>query len=834
MAMINLREYKKQPDRLHDIMQWAMLVAPGVVLNKNGSFMTTLAYRGPDLDSATKGELVSYISRLNNTWRRMGGGWAIFSEADHFVSTEYPQSDFDNPVPELVDQERRAGFAGETYYESDYYITLVYMPPPDFEKHAANWFFERTEAATPIASDMLKYFVTETDRILSRLQGVFKFIRKLSDDELCTYFHNCISSVRHPVAAPDPEMPAWLDTYLADKPVLPGIEPKIGDMFIGALTFTGFPRTSTPGMLDMLNSLAIPYRWVTRFIFLDKDQAESGLADIKRRWFAKRKSIVTMLKETIFNSQSIMEDPDALRKATDADAALAAVADGAVGWGFFTQTIIVTDPDIEALKRKLKALESALHHAKFVVINELERNNALEAWLGTIPGHCLQNIRKPQVHTLTLAHLFPASAVWSGSPYAGHLTKYYRRKGLNRDAPPLFQAVTNGAIPYRHDPHVLDVGHEFDIGPTGSGKSTKLNFDRLSWLRYVDAQVYSFDFKAASFALTLGVGGDFYDLGDRDTALAFQPLAGIREDAERAWSAQWIEGLLTAEGLKVDMDHRADTWDTLSRMASGTPDRQLTMSTFMTRAQHPDVKKAIKRYTVAGQLGYLFDSSHDSLRYGRWQSFEMEKLMNTEAAVAPTLTYLFHRLESRFNMGVPTLLVLDEAWSYLDDPMFAAQLGAWLLLLRSKNVKVVFATQSLAHVADSPIVSTIKESCPNRTWLANPRALDPAINALYRSFGLNERQIDIIHKMEQKREYYYTSEVGNRKYELGLGPLALTYTTLNDQSDRVFLGELMQQAHGDTQEFNRLLLQHRKLDWAVPMLDDLFAKHRGHAALQAA
>jgi type IV secretory pathway VirB4 component len=49
-----------------DSQSWACLVAPGIVLDKDGSFQRTLLYRGPDLDSATEAELVSVTARLNS------------------------------------------------------------------------------------------------------------------------------------------------------------------------------------------------------------------------------------------------------------------------------------------------------------------------------------------------------------------------------------------------------------------------------------------------------------------------------------------------------------------------------------------------------------------------------------------------------------------------------------------------------------------------------------------------------------------------------------------------------------------------------------------------
>ena len=54
--MLNLAEYRLRGDRLADHLPWAALVAPGVVLNKDGSFQRTLKFRGPDLESATEAE----------------------------------------------------------------------------------------------------------------------------------------------------------------------------------------------------------------------------------------------------------------------------------------------------------------------------------------------------------------------------------------------------------------------------------------------------------------------------------------------------------------------------------------------------------------------------------------------------------------------------------------------------------------------------------------------------------------------------------------------------------------------------------------------------------
>ena len=93
-AMMNLAEYRRSTTQLADFLPWAALVDEGVVLNKDGSFQRTAKFRGPDLDSAVPAELVGVAGRLNNAFRRLGSGWAVFVEAQRHAAGRYPQSQF--------------------------------------------------------------------------------------------------------------------------------------------------------------------------------------------------------------------------------------------------------------------------------------------------------------------------------------------------------------------------------------------------------------------------------------------------------------------------------------------------------------------------------------------------------------------------------------------------------------------------------------------------------------------------------------------------------------------------------------------------------------------
>jgi len=170
--MMSLQEYRTKSASLADFLPWVALVGPGVVLNKDGSFQRTARFRGPDLDSATPAELVAVTSRLNNALRRLGSGWAVFVEAQRTAAQAYPQSRFPDPVSALVDRERREQFREEgAHFESGYYLTLLWMPPPEEAARAEGWLYEGKASTGVDPKELVKSFADRTDRVLHLVEG---------------------------------------------------------------------------------------------------------------------------------------------------------------------------------------------------------------------------------------------------------------------------------------------------------------------------------------------------------------------------------------------------------------------------------------------------------------------------------------------------------------------------------------------------------------------------------------------------------------------------------------------------------------------------------------
>lgn len=772
-----LDEQRRRPASLADHLPWAALVAPGVVLNKDGAFTTAFRFRGPDLESSTEDELMGVRARLNNALKRLGTGWCLHMEARRRAAAAYPESPFDLDVAWLLDAERRERFdGGEPAFETDFRLALTWLPPADETRRIERWLFDGLARAGGDWRQALETFRREAATVFDLLADALAEITPLDDGELLTWLHDCVSP--RALAVTPPAEPMFLDALLADAGLTGGVAPRLGEAHLRVVSVRGLPATTRPGLLDALGALPFPYRWTSRWIGLDKAAAEQEIVRLRKRWFAKRKGVGVLLREAITREEVPLLDTDAATKTEECDGALAALGAESCAFGYLTLTVTVLDEDEAAAAAKARAVEAALNARGLVA--RTEDLNAVEAWLGSLPGEPYADVRRPLVSTLNLADLLPVSAVWAGPE---------RDEALG--GPPLATARTTGSTPFRLVLHVGDVGHAMVVGPTGSGKSALLSFLALQWFRYPDARVVFFDKGRSARAATLAAGGCWRAL-EAGAAFALRPLARIDDEAERAWASEWIAETVRLAGLEPVPRVREEIWAALTALA-GSPAGQRTLTVFCALVQDRAVAAALEPLTLKGPHGALLDGDGPAPVDGRFDTFELEGLMATPTATAPVLSALFHYLERGFD-GRPTLLVLDEAWLFLDDTAFAARIRDWLKTLRKKRVAVVFATQSLEDVAASSIAATLIESCPTQVFLPNPRALEPGSAALYRGFGLNRRQLELIAFATPRRAYYWRQPRGRRLFDLRLSGVALALCGAGSPEDQTLIDDILARA----------------------------------------
>jgi len=810
--MLFLNEHQRAPERLADYLPWAGLVAPGVVEQKDGLLQATIAFRAPDLSSSTKGELVASSARLNNFLKRLGSGWTVFVEAQRRSARDYPESSFPEKTSALVDEERRRMFEAEgSHYESSYFLTLVYAPPKEKKQKVLGWLFESgedEEEEKKSPEEYLERFQNRLEELESLLKGVFPMVERLGDQATLEYLHSTVSTKRQPIAVP--ETPFYLDALLVDQPLEVGLELQLGETFLQTVVVQGFPSETVPGILDQLNRLQFPYRWSTRWKPYDKQDARSELKKYQKRWYSQRQGILSVISQLGGGEGSALQNSDAVRKAEDADAALQELGSDAVAFGEFTQSVTVWGDTRDQVAERAKTVETVVQSQGFTTIRE--SFNALEAWLGSLPGHVYANKRRPLIHSLNVAHLVPSSAVWSGPEENEHL-----------EAPAHVQAATTGGTPFRLTTNVGDVGHTLVLGPTGAGKSTLLSLLALQWRRY-HGQVFIFDKGRSSRAATLAVGGEFFNLDVGGEEVAFQPLGEIDDKGERIWARDWVLEILEAEGVKATPERKERISRALQRLAER--DREFrTLGGLRALVQDKVIKQGLGEFAGDGAYASLFDADDEQFALSDWVTFEMSELMDVEGVVAPALSYLFHRVEQRWD-GTPTMMILDEAWLFLDNPQFRGKIREWLKVARKHNVYVVFATQQISDALDSEVSPVILENCLTRILLPNSRALNPSLAEYYRELGLNEQQVRLLANAQPKREYYYSSPRGNRLFELGLEhtPATLALCGSSAPEDQEMMDAILER-HGKA-DFAEWFFREKDLAWAA----DAVARDDGEAA----
>ncbi|HEY6925245.1 MAG TPA: conjugal transfer protein TrbE [Steroidobacteraceae bacterium] len=780
--MLNLKQFRDRTQGLPDLLNFALLPEDGILQNKDGSLTVCWYFRGEDMDSATHAELAGISARLNAILCGLGNGWMLNCDAIRKPATTYAAGGhWPDRTSWLIDEERRQQYEQEgAHFETTYALSLTYLPPLRTSNKIIEMIYEdeaRDDSLEGFAARILEQFRRQIDDFesalsstlpLRRMRGLRRTDeagREYIEDELLQYLDFCISGVLRPVRLPT--VPMYLDAVIGAHPFYGGIAPRVGDMYLAIVAIDGFPHDSYPGILHQLDSLGYEYRWSTRFIFLDPQQARSVINGVRRRWQQKQRG----LKDQVFNTSTGAIDLDALEMTEDAQSAIGEAESNQVRFGYYTSCVVMMHGNRELLLEQAREVRKALLNLGFGA--RIEDINAAEAFLGSIPGHGYPNVRRPILHTLNLADLLPITAVWAG-PQDNPCPFY------PPNSPPLSYAATVGSTPFRISLHVGDVGHTLMIGKTGGGKSTALNFLLAQQFRYPEAQVFTFDKGYSSYVLVNACGGTYYDIGADDSGLAFCPLKHIDTASDQAWAAEWIEIMLILQGINVTPSLRQMVYEAVIRL---TRSPRRTLTEFVAELQDDGMRQALSHYTLAGPMGSLLDAEEDSLVVGAFQAFEMEHLMNMgEKNIVPVLLYLFRQIEARMD-GRPTLVALDECWLMLAHPLFREKVREWLKTWRKKNALVFLATQELADVMNSPIRDAILASCPTKILLPNPEAHESSSRPMYELIGLNDREIQLIANSTVKRDYYYKSPLGRRIFSFGFGPVALSFVGASGQED---------------------------------------------------
>lgn len=778
-----LKKYRNKQPSFADLLNYAGVIEDGIILNKDGSLMAAWYYRGQDLATVSNDERNRISAHINAALVKLGSEWCLHQDVIRVESKNYPkakESHFPDIITRLIDEERRMQFESEgRHYENIYTITLTYLPEKAKQAKFGEMMYADNQKQKNSAADIaLKNFKTGINDFIDRINSVLRLYRLKGEsyidefgqehinDLFLGHIHHTITGESHPINLP--VCPMYLDAVIGAQEFHTGIIPKINDYFIQVVAIEGFPSYSYPSILAELDQIQGVYRWNTRFIFQDPVDANNALKAYKRKWEQQVRGFIDQIFYSKQTSTGAI-NRDALEMVEQAEVAISENSSGLVSYGYYTSTIILMNKDREALEQSARIVKRIINNLHFSA--RIETVNTVEAYLGSLAGNVVQNIRRPLLNTMQLADMLPLSSVWAGRNNAP--CPFYPK-----NSPPLLYAATDGNTPFRLNLHVGDLGHTLVFGKTGGGKSTALGLIAAQFRRYENATIFAFDKGRSLEPLTLAVDGNHYDVGNMDNVLAFSPLSLIDNPSELAWARDWLEILIELQGTKVTAKHRSIILDALEALKK---DPEKSFTNLVVNIQDTELKQALKDYTIDGAYGQILDNIDDNLAVSQFSVFEIEQLMEqNERIQLPVLLYLFRVIERKMK-GQPCLLILDEAWLMLGNPIFRDKIREWLKVLRKANCAVILATQSLSDAIKSGILDVLSESCPTKIFLANPEAQSKDNQLIYQRMGCNETEINLISNLIEKREYYIKSPEGKRRVNFGIGEIALAFIGASDK-----------------------------------------------------
>ncbi len=612
--MIKLQDFRSKAKGFSDLLTYAGLVDEGIILQKDGSFLVAYEYTGKDTDSSTMEELENLVSIINDGVKLLGTGFCIHVDSIRSFKKAYPARElcfFPDKITQMIDDERREFFGSDVCFKTRNIISITYKPTGIIgEKNILSnglTFFKSTlenfedKISSVLYINRLKEYELELDRNFS-----------ITQSDLFTHINQCITGEFQSIQVP--KIPMYLDSILGNEDFIGGFAPKIGNKFIRTISIDGFPQESFPCMLSIFDTLPFEFRFNTRFLCLDNFDAVKETEKYVKSW----NSSVLGFFDKIFNNPNPKINQDAIIMKTDAEEVKLEVQSNDISVGYMTSTIIILDEEENSLEEKAREIRRVLQNLGFTC--RFETINAIEAYLGSLPGNTYANLRRPLIKTNNLADLLPLSTVYVGEMY--NPCPFYPQGSR-----PLAVFTTDNTTPFWFNIHNGDIGHTLMLGPTGAGKSTFIALLVAQFRGYKNAQIFAFDKGNSLLPLCYGANGSHYEIGVNEE-LCFCPLQNIDESpAEMAFCEEWIAMLLELQSYKLTPKAKNEIHNAMENLAT-QPKNMRSITNFIFLVQDIEIKEALNPYSRNGVYKNLIDSDSDTLGLSSFIVFEMEEIMN--------------------------------------------------------------------------------------------------------------------------------------------------------------------------------------------------------------
>ncbi|WP_031492553.1 hypothetical protein [Succinivibrio dextrinosolvens] len=587
--------------------------------------------------------------------------------------------------------------------------------------------------------------------------------------ETVNFLYSCIKGVNTSLSYPSCR--PLLDTLLSSEDFIPGKCPMLGNRYIGIISIDGFPLTSDFGVLKALCTLPFEYRFSNRFISYSSIESSLKMALLRRLWIQRRKSFFSM-----FSSSADSEvNKDAEEMVENVDEARKSMVQNEHNFGALSSTLIIFDESIESLERK--AQMSLKVFEKLGFSGRVETVNATDAYLGSLPGHSIENLRRAMVSGEVVADLMPLHKNYLGERQSPN-------KGYGESAPHLMTVVSSDSEKAYLNLHVKDLANCLVVGPPGSGKSVFLGTTLLSLLKYEGMKIFAFDKGQSFYALNRFLNGRHICL-DESSSERFCPLYDLGDKSKITEGALFIEKLYEYAGKTLTDSERGLIFSTVE-LLSENPSYRHSLTDFYNLLNNSELKGAFRQYIRSVNPLSPLDGNENPNLNSHLTVFECGNFFESgNRNLYPVLNCIFSQINSEIPKVKSSAIIIDEAWLMLSNSYFCSQLLSWIKTVRKHNTMVILATQSVNDFARAKLLEDILDCVKTRIYLPNADIKSPSLKELYSKLGLNDLQQQEIFEGTPKQDLFLHKDGNFMKFNLAISEseLKLLSFTAKDRSE---------------------------------------------------
>lgn len=704
-----------------DRLPYTRHVNDHTLLLRDGSLMQSLHMTGIAFETEDTDQL-NYAMSVRETVLRstLDARYIIYHHVVRRKADATLDASFDDPFAAELDRQWKTRLTHRRMFINELFVTVVRRPPrgkTGWPERIKCWAGRRSEMAFDPAA--LRDLDSATAGLVAVLQpyGVRHIGCYTSAQGRCSEPLELLSALfngeMRPVLVPDAAtdlghfLPYKRISFGLDAIEIRGAE---GQSFSALLSTKEYPSETRPGVLDGVMRLPHEFVLTESFAPADRQIARERIDLALRRLKAS--------------------DDDGMAERRDMIQAKDALVSGQTGFGEHHLTLAIKASSLAALDKA--SAEAGATMSDFGAIVVREDVNLEPAFWAQFPGNEAYIARRAMISTANVAGLVSLHGFPIGTPEGNHWGQ----------AITLFE--TTSATPYYFSFHEADLGNFTVIGPSGSGKTVVMNF-LAAQAQKAEPRTIFFDKDRGAEIFLRAIGGHYAAL-QPGLPTGFNPLMLPDTPANRAFLRDWLacllsppQGALTTGEIAtiaaavdacLDQDKAFRRLSYFKELLGGTR-----------RPEDGDLASRLTPWTERGEHGWLFDNPVDRLDLDtRVAGFDMTALLDTPTLRTPAMMYLFHRIDQRLD-GDPTMVLIDEGWKALDDPVFAARIRDWMKTLRKRNAIIGFGTQSARDALESRVASAIVEQTATQIFMPNSRAREEDYCT---GFGLTAHELDLI------------------------------------------------------------------------------------------